>query len=111
MGILSDIQAISTASTKLAVDQATLAQLQVQVAAATDAITGDTTASGQADARLSADLQAGGPVYTPNDGGSVSVYQFSANPPGYTITKAVPAADSPPPEPNPTPAPDQPVGP
>ena len=92
MGVLADIQAISTDSAQLAADQATLSALQAQVDAAQAAIAADTSAATQADATLSADLQVSGPVFTANLDGSVSVYQFATTPPGYTITKAIPAS-------------------
>ena len=90
MGVLADIQAISTDSAQLAADQATLSALQAQVDAAQAAIAADTSAATQADATLSADLQVSGPVYVPNiSDQSVTVYQFATTPPGYTIIKAV----------------------
>ena len=91
MGILADIQAISTDSASLAMDIAALAALETSIDADTAAIAADTATVATANTQLSTDLQTTGPVFVVNDDGSVSVYQFSASPPGYTITTAVPA--------------------
>jgi len=84
MGLLADIQAISSDSAKLATDQAALTASQA-------AVTADTAASAAADSQLSTDLQAAGPTFVPNADGTVSVYSFAATPPGYTIVVAKPA--------------------
>lgn len=92
MGILADIQAISDDSAKTATDQATFDALGIQLKAAQDAIANDTAASTTANAALSTDLQASGPVFVLNSDGSASVYQFADTPPGFTIVKATPAS-------------------
>jgi hypothetical protein len=91
VGILVDIQAISTDSAQLATDTAALAALQTSIDADTAAIAADTATVATANQTLSTDLQTSGPVFVTNADGSISVYQFSATAPGYTITKAVPA--------------------
>jgi hypothetical protein len=92
MGVLADIQAISSDSAQLATDQASLADLTTKVAAAQAAIAADQTASNGADGQLSTDLQASGPAFVLNADGSASVYEFASVPPGYTITVATPAS-------------------
>ena len=92
MGILADIEAISEGSAKLATDQATLNADRAAVEAQQEMVANDTAANLAADAMLSSDLQAiGGPVFVLNEDGSVAIYQYAGTPPGYTITKAIPA--------------------
>ena len=92
MGLLSDIQAISAGSVKLAADTATLNQDQDMVTAQQAVVASDAAAGTTANATLSADLQTSGPVFVTNADGSVSVYQFSPDAPGFTITVATPAS-------------------
>jgi len=91
MSILADINAISESSAELASDQADLAALQLQVAGKVAEIENDSTASAQADAALSTDLAASGPVFVLGADGNVKVYSFSDQPPGYMIVTATPA--------------------
>jgi hypothetical protein len=88
IGILADIQAISDDSAELAKDQADLMVLQAQVDSKAAEIESDTTASTAANQKLSDDLVASGPVYVLNPDSTVSLYQFSAVPPGFMITTA-----------------------
>lgn len=91
MGLKADIDAISVGSAKLATDTATLQQDQLMVTAQQAVVAGDNTANSAANTTLSADLQVSGPVFVTNADGSVSVYQFSPDAPGFTITTAQPA--------------------
>lgn len=94
--IADDIAAISADSVKLATDQGDVVSAQTALAAAQAIVDADNTAISAADTTLSTALQAAtGPVFVGNADGSVSVYAFSALPPGFTITVAVPAGGLP----------------
>ena len=92
MGVLLDIQKISTDSAaaatllgQLQTAQAAVAAIQSQIDSGNSAVTAD-------DTQLSTDLQAlPSPVFVLNPDGSASVYAYSAAPPGFTIVTAQPA--------------------
>ncbi len=88
MGLLADIQALSTASVQLATDTAAVAAAQVSLASLQATVASDTAAGSTADATLSADLKTSGPAYTVNADGTASFYAFSDMAPGYTIVVA-----------------------
>jgi hypothetical protein len=91
-GGLALINAITAGATQLATDQVTLATLEASVTNQEDAIANDTGANTTANAALSSFLQANGPQFTSNSDGSVSVYVYSVNSPGFTIVAANPAS-------------------
>ena len=90
-GGLALINAVSGGAVKLATDQGTLATLQASVTAQIAVIANDTTGNTQANAALSAFLQANGAEFVTNSDGSESVYEYATTDPGFTIVPAQPA--------------------
>jgi hypothetical protein len=92
MGVLADIAKISSDSTAQATALGALQAAQAtetSAQAAYDAFGGTISADDQ---QLSTDLQAlPSPVFVTNADGSISVYSYSASPPGFTILTAQPA--------------------
>jgi multidrug efflux pump subunit AcrA (membrane-fusion protein) len=98
--ILDRINAIPADAAKLAADQANQATAQAAVDAANQAladadntIPADQLAAASDEAALSTALQTSGPAFVQNADGSISVYAYSTNPPGFTITIVQPAAN------------------
>lgn len=87
--IADDIAAISTDSTKLATDQAAVATAQQALTAAQAVVDGDNQTITAADTTLSNALKAAGvPAVIKNNDGSFSIYAYSPDLPGFTITLA-----------------------
>ena len=87
--LADDIAAITATSTALATAQGNLV-------AAQQAVDADLSQVTTADTTLATALQtANSPAFVLNADGSVSVYAFSAQPPGFTITTAQPAGNLP----------------
>jgi len=94
--IADDIAAINADSTQLATDQGVVVAAQTALSNAQAVVDADNTTITVADTTLSTALQtAGVPVFVANADGSVSVYAYSASPPGFTITVVQPAGGLP----------------
>lgn len=96
MGLKTDLASVSTDAAKLASDQGVVASLQSQLATAQGVVDADNQAITDADALVAADL-AGAPyngsAFVANPDGSITLYQVSPNPPGFTIVTIQPATD------------------
>jgi hypothetical protein len=93
MATIADyISAISTDSAKLATDQGNVTLAQAALDAANATVAADTTTVTADDTALSQALQAANVwAFVSNPDGSVSIYAYSAQAPGFTITTAQPA--------------------
>lgn len=96
MGVLADIQAITTQSAQTATDQAAVTTAQTSLTAAQAVVAQDSQTATTEDQQLVTDLTAvGGTVFIadPKVTGNVLVYTVDPNSPvGFTIASVPPAA-------------------